>query len=507
MSAESILMENQWNPITLGKKKERGGYQISSYEVSSSWYNAQMENTGARRRRLENYYHMDKSSVEVSQALDITAEDVSSCNADEEDTFFLEYPEGERFLKSTMKTLDAVKELWADRTGMDEHLFKRVRNTLQYGATFWFKKPDGCLKKLHTERMVGYILDHEDEEIVTHYIYDKSIPLLGDEQTNTRRRRFDQNSQEDKLETYSVDQLVILKNGEGPFGESILENVFPVWRQMMLIEQAVVIYRVVRAPERRIYYIDTGNLQGPKRDRAINKQRLSLMQKKTNRNGTLETEYDPHSTSEDIFIPTNSQGKGSRVETLKGGDQLGELNDLTYFERKLKAGLRIPNSMLDVHGDQREQFSDMRVGQVYQVEVRYMGYVRRISRQIARVLDDHLKAFALRRDIQVPPIVTLNITPPMSFSVYKDVELNQTLLNVFNSTLQINSLSKRIALEKYLNLDPEEVVENEVEKLREKGLSEGVIKTMPTEVVSNIVYGDGRLGEEYGIPKDDGGRF
>lgn len=318
--SEAALMENAWNPVSLGKTKDRGGYQISAHEVSSSWYNHQLENSGDRQQRLKRYYDMERSSVEVSQALDITAEDVSSCNADDNDPLFLKYPENSKYLKSTIKLLDTARELWEERTGFKENLFRRVRDTLQFGATFYYKKADGSVKKLWPERMVGYILDPEDETIVTHYIHDKSLPLLTDSSRGAKKKNFTNQQQDQKYDFYSVDELIILKVGDGPFGESILENVFPVWRQMMLIEQAVIVYRVVRAPERRVYYIDTGNLQGPKRERAINQHRVQLMQKRANRSGDLTVEYDPHSTSEDIFIPTNSQGKGSRVETLPGGN-------------------------------------------------------------------------------------------------------------------------------------------------------------------------------------------
>lgn len=176
------------------------------------------------------------------------------------------------------------------------------------------------------------------------------------------------------------------------------------------------------------------------------------------------------------------------------------MDDLIYFEKKLKAGLRIPNSMLDVQGEQREQFSDMRVGQVYQVEIRYMGYIRRLASLLIKPLNENFRQFALRREVVVPSEVELQINPPMSFAAYKDMELNQTMLNVYNSTLQIQSLSKRIALEKYLNMETDDIIANEVEKLHEMGLSDEVIKTMLPEEISNIVYGDGRLGKEYGLP-------
>jgi hypothetical protein len=265
-----------------------------------------------------------------------------------------------------------------------------------------------------------------------------------------------------------------------------------------MLETAMVIYRVVRAPERRIYYIDTGNLQGHEREAAIEKQRLRLMQKQATKgnSGDISTEYDPHSTSEDIFIPTNSQGKGSRVETLAGGQALGEVRDVQYFLNKLAAGLRIPSSMIDSASEDgnKDQYSDMRVGQVYQIEIRYMGHVKRIQRYLESKLHADFDTFCKQRDVIIEDGITLKINEPTSFSLYKDIEVNQSLLNVFNSSLSITTLSKRVAMQKYLNFNEEELRNNEMAKLTQLGLDKATIKKVSQELIENIVYGDGKVG-------------
>ncbi len=246
-----------------------------------------------------------------------------------------------------------------------------------------------------------------------------------------------------------------------------------------------------------------GNLQGPKREAAIEKQRLRLMQKQASKNNNLTTEYDPHSTSEDIFIPTNSTGKGSRIETLPGGQQLGETGDLQWFAKKLAAGLRIPSSMIDTHQEEQQggQYTDMRVGQMYQIEMRYMGYIKRFQRRFAASLKENFVRFCHDREIVVPDDMIFRINEPMSFALYKEIEINQTLLNVFNSTLQINTLSKKYSLQKYLNMDQEELRYNEESKLREMGIAEDVIKKMEPADVENIVYGTmtPKLAKKYGL--------
>lgn len=498
------LKENVWNPIDLNKSR-KAGYSITNYAVSTSWYNRIIDNSGTRYNRLMKYDEADKSSVEISRALDVIAEDISSCNADSEDIFRIEFRDDSSVKKTQIKILNTALDMWSKRTEFDTALFDRVRYTIKNGAMFFGKNKDGTLKFLPTERFVGYVVSEDDENVVTHYLYDPNLSRI-DKCDRTYIKKFGSTSStSDNYDVIPVDALVIMKIGDDPFGCSLIEKVYKVWRQMSMMEDAILIYRVVRAPERRIYYIDTGNLQGPKRETAIERQRLRLMQKRVSKGNNVETEYDPHSTGEDIFIPTNSSGKGSRIETLPAGQNLGEITDLEWFAKKMAAGLRIPTSMIDINDQQQNQFSDMRVGQLYQIEMRYMGHIKRMKLPIAKELSKNFYEFCSDREIVIPDDMTFVINDSMSFADYKEMELNQTMLNVFNSTLQIGSLSKRYSLQKYMNMSMEDLRDNELYKLMEKGLNAEQIKKLPEHVVENIVYGDGRLGKEFGLEPDDSG--
>jgi len=501
------LVESTWNPVKLGGSNK--SYTINNYAVSSSWYNKVIDTGGARMTKLRNYYGANCDSVEISRSLDILAEDISSSNADNEVIFRIEYPDDSKVKKTVMKNINNVLDVWDERLDLTDDFFNRVREALMYGASFYRKRSDGSAVHLYPERMVGYVLDENDEDKVTHYIYDKSIPRIDQSSKQVMQaNRFDQSggtAGKGKYEVIPVDNLIVLKIGDGPFGQSVIEKVYKVYRQMTLLEDSVVIYRVVRAPERIVYYIDVGNLQGPKREKAIEKQRLRLMQKNVNREGKQSTDFDPHSTSENIFIPTNSTGKGSRVETLPGGQSLGELRDLEWFQKKMREGLRIPNSMVD--SEQQGQFSDMRVGQIYQAEFRYMGHVKRISRKFQKELEKHFRVFAKERGFVVPKEAELVINDSMSFALYKDIEVNQSLLNVFQSTMQINSLSGKFAMMKYLNFDQDDLAANEEMMLKEKGLDDKIIKEMPQPDIDAIVYGtpSAELKKAYGLPDDAAG--
>jgi hypothetical protein len=508
------LTETRWNPVSIGTKVEESynPTTITSHVMSTSWFNKVINNDGTRYQKLKNFYSADTCSVEISRALDIIAEDISSANAADSDNshFYIDFGEDSKIKKTTMDVINGAKTVWEERTRMNDEFFDRVRKTLRYGATFYKKNNDGSLSELPSERFVGYILSEQDEKVVTHYLYDPSIETLDRtgrifQATKTNNAFTVTNrSKSEQYETISVNDLVIFKLGDKPFGESLIDRVYGVWKTMKLLEDSIVVYRVTRSTERRVFYIDVGNLQGPKREQAIERMRIKMNQRKAAKGGELITEYDPQSLGEDLFIPTSANGKGSRVEMLQGGSNLGELTDIDWFSKKLAAGLRIPQSMLDTTENNQSQYSDMRVGQMYAIEMRYLGMINRYRQRFILPLREHFVEFCKRREIVIISGVKLKIQESHSFAKYKQMELNQTSLNIFNSTLQITQLSKKLALQQYLNFDAEMLARNEEMKLLEKGIPMDQIKSMSLQVRDNLVYGDGHLGSEYGIEPQQG---
>lgn len=503
------IYEHRWNPVSIGSNgfKSASADAASSEYTGTSWYNSYITNEGDRKTRLKRYDLMDRESIEAGRALDIIAEDISSSNADNEEAIKLEFETDTKLLKSYIKMITYGLQVWKDRIKFEENAFDWARELVKYGGIFFLKRPDGSLKKIRPEQLVGYILSKEDDTQVTHYIIDKDADFL-DLKENPLKFAHKSHSNNAKTTSYdhiSIEDMVVIKRGTTPFGESILERGYSIWRKLKLLEDAVVIYRVVRAPERRVFYIDVGRQPEKKHKAIIDRYKLQMRQRQLMKNGQTTTEFDPHSTTEDFYLPTTSSGRSSRIETLQGGQQLGEMSDLTYFARKFAASLRIPPSMTDTQneGYDRDNYSDMRVGQVYQVEVRYMGFINRDKKKLERALREHFKWFMFQRDVILEDEVDLVIPESHNFALYKDIEVNQSLLNVFSTTTQIQQMSPRYAMMKYLNMDQQDLIENEMLSLSEKGVSKDVIKTMTEEEIHNIVYGDGRLGEKYGLSAED----
>lgn len=497
--------EKTWKKVDLSNYYKQKAAKGVGGVNSNDWYSKLMITNVNRKEKLRRYEEMD-TTVDITRALDIIAEDISSDGADDNKIFNIDFSMFGNPTKAQTKTLEQTLNLWEKRTGFDYKFFDIIREVCKYGMVLLKKNPNGSFEKLIADRIEGYKLDEKDSNKIAGYIYNHS--------TSYKNKNDDTIQGEDnieKKELIKVEDLVILKIGDSPMGRSILEDVYRVWRQLQLLEDSVVIYRIVRAPERRVFYIDIGGMAGSKAEAYLEKVKNKIKQKQVMRDGAVETEYNPASTQEDYFLAQSGEGKGSRVETLPGGDNLGQIQDLQYFNKKLALGLRIPPSYMDSYSENVEgsTYNDGRVGTAYMAELRYVGFIKRVQKSLSKPLFAHYKLFCKKQDVEVPEELEFYIEPPQSFAIYKENELNSALINVYSSAEQMETISKRYALERFMGMDSGDIEMNEEMKLKEMGYDKKTISKMPEEVKMNIVYGDGtavsklETGEEVPAPEDE----
>lgn len=473
-----------------------------AHNTNNDWYSKLLTQNISRQNMIRRFDDMDLT-IDISRALDIIAEDVSSDDYTDDSPILFDYPEGVK--KSQVTTLDRTLENWMEETEFDYKFFDVVREYLKYGILIYKKDKKKGLLKLPQQRIVGYVLNKDDKTKVDKYLYDESREFTNDSGDNVAK-------ESDDVTQLKVEDLLVLKVGDAPMGTSVIESVYRIWKQLTLLEDAVVIYRIVRAPERRVFYIDTGNVAGTKSHAYLNRMKNEMRQKQLIKNNdTLETEYNPASMQEDFFIAQNGEGRGSRVETLAGGENLGRIEDLMYFNKKMSLGLRIPPSYLDSYSDNTDgaSMNDGRVGTAYIAEMRYASFIKRLQKRLAKELFSVFKGYADTEGVELPEHVKFTIAPPQNFALYKEIELNSTMLNVYSSTDNMTAISKQYAMKRFMNMQPEDIIENEDTVLLEKGIPKDKIKGLSEEQRMNIVYGDARLikavtGEEI---QDDGNRF
>ena len=167
---------------------------------------------------------------------------------------------------------------------------------------------------------------------------------------------------------------------------------FKVYKQKELLEDAIIIYRVQRAPERRVFYIDVGNMPTHLAMQFVERVKNEINQRRipsaSGGANFIDATYNPMSINEDYFFPQTAEGRGSKVETLPGGTNLGEITDLKFFTNKLFRALRIPASYLPTSIDeQANTVSDGKVGTAYIQELRFNRYCERLQSIIAQSFD------------------------------------------------------------------------------------------------------------------------
>jgi hypothetical protein len=186
----------------------------------------------------------------------------------------------------------------------------------------------------------------------------------------------------------------------------------------------------------------------------------------------IESIYDPQSMQEDSFFSIPADGNGGRVETLPGGQGLGQLDDLQYFFMKMWRGMRIPDSYMNnmVEGG-GSLTNDGRVGIAYMQEIKFSQYVERLQSYLEKTLDKEFKKFLADMKIIVDASqFHITLPSPSNFSDHREIAINQDRLGNYSNAEGIESLSVRFAQTKYLQLTPEEQALNERLKREEMGL-------------------------------------
>jgi hypothetical protein len=253
-----------------------------------------------------------------------------------------------------------------------------------------------------------------------------------------------------------------------PFGRSILEQIYMVFKQKQLLEDSILIYRVQRAPERRIFKIDVGNMPSHLAMAFVERVKNEMHQRRiptVTGGGTnmMDASYNPLSVGEDYFFPVTADGRGSEVSTLAGGQNLGEIDDLKYFNNKMARGLRVPSSYLPTGPDDSgATMNDGKVGTALIQEYRFNQYCERLQALIVQKLDDEFKMFMKWRGFNIDSgLFSLRFNPPQNFASYRQSELDNTRINAFQSLEPLPYMSKRFLLERFLGLTEEEIQENE----------------------------------------------
>ena len=466
----------------------------------SSWLPEVYQGSPDRIMRYYQYDAMDRD-LEVNAALDIISE---FCTQEDDDTnlpFLVKY--NDKPSSPEVKVIQQSLQKWCKLNELPRRVFKMFRSTVKYGDQIYIRDPE--TKKLFwvDPYQVEKVLVNESngKKIEQYFIKNLDLHLkdlaatsvspnsqrpygsgaIMSDYTNPQAASGFKSSSSgfgpDANNAVPIDAQHVLhiSMSEGmettwPFGNSILDPVFKIFKQKELLEDAIIIYRVHRAPERRVFFIDVGNMPPHKARQYLEQVKYEVQQKRVpgkSKDGSgasvADSAYNPMSMLEDYFFAQTADGRGSKVDTLPGGDNLGEIDDLKFFNNKLIRGLRIPSSYLPTGPDDGSApFNDGKVGVAYIQEYRFAKYCERLQRQIIKSLNNEFKVYLRASGVEIDnSLFDIKFTDPQNFSSYRELELDQARTQLFGALEGIPYLATQFKLKKYLGLTEDEIARNE----------------------------------------------
>jgi hypothetical protein len=459
--------------------------------------------------RIERYqqYEVMDSDPEINAALDILAEFCTQKLKDGKSPFNVRW--NSKGTNSEIRILGEYLQQWNKLQQFDTKIFRIVRNVFKYGDAFFVRDPETQKWSwVDPSKIVKIIVNESDGKKPEQYIIKDLAPNFenlvatqitpninprqsGGGMTSGAGYMGSQSAQRGASGPYpsassgsrfgmaeteyaiNAEHVVHLSLSEGldnnyPFGNSLLENIFKVYKQKELLEDAILIYRIQRAPERRVFHIDVGNMPSHLAMAFVERVKNEIHQRRIpSQSGggqnVIDSAYNPLSINEDYFFPQTAEGRGSKVDTLPGGTNLGEIDDLKFFTNKLFRGLRIPSSYLPTGADDSQaSFNDGRVGTAYIQELRFNKYCERLQSLITESFTNEFKMYMFSRGMNIDAnLFELAFNPPMNFASARQAGLDSERINTFNTIQAVPYMSKRFALKRFLGLNEDEMAENE----------------------------------------------
>ena len=309
----------------------------------------------ANARRNERYLDFDQMEYtpELASALDIYADEITTSN---------EFRNILRINCHNDEIKEILKTLFYDVLNIESNMFGWARNMCKYGDAFLYLDIDEAMG-------IKSVIALPTSEVER---------LEGEDKSNPNYIQFQWNSAGLTLENWQVAHFRILGNDKySPYGSSVLEAARRIWRQLTMLEDAMMAYRIVRSPERRVFYVDVGGIAPEDVEQYMEKVMTQMKRHKVvdPDTGRVDLRYNPMSIDEDYYIPVRG-GQSTKIESLPGGAFTGDIDDVEYLRDKLFSAIKIPRSYLARGKDSTEDKTTLA-----QKDIRF---ARTIQRQIGR---------------------------------------------------------------------------------------------------------------------------
>jgi len=430
--------------------------------------------------RSERYADFDQMEYtpELATSLDIYADEIT-------------YHDGFQKLLNINCTNQEIKEilhsLYYDILNIEFNLFGYARSMCKYGDFYLYLDIDD---KLGVKSVIG--LPPQEVE-----------RLEGEDKSNPNYVQYQWNSGGLTFENWQVAHFRILGNDKfTPYGTSVLDPARRIWRQLTMMEDAMMAYRIVRAPDRRAFYVDVGGV--PPEDVEQFMQKVMTQMKRHQvvdaDSGRVDLRYNPASIEEDYYIPVRGGTSGTKIENVGGQARTNDIEDVKYLRDKMLSSIKIPPSYVvrEAAGGATEDKSTLA-----QKDIRFARTIQRIQRSVVSELEKlgivHLYTLGYRGEDLLS--FTLNLTNPSKIAQLQEMENMRVKFEIANSAVA-SIFSTRWVSENVFGISEEEYVRNQREKFYDKKIEAATAKVAQATVETGAEAGP--MGGGFGLAGGEG---
>ena len=470
---QTAYLNNQWHKV------ESNLYQQATYYEPT---------------RLAAYYDYEamEFTPEISAALDIMAEEATTTS--EKGHILTIYSESAR-VKSVLG------DLFNNIMDISTNLQMWVRNVCKYGDNFVYLKVDPDKGIVGVNQLPNIEIERVDNKVDTaHY---SQSPDSGEEKKDVK---FIWKNKGLEFNTWEMAHFRLLSDDRRlPYGTSSLEKARRIWKQLLLSEDAMLIYRTSRAPERRVFKVYVGNMDDKDVEPYV--QRIANKFKRDQvvdpQNGNVDMRYNQMAVDQDYFIPVRDPNAPNPIDTLPGAQNLSEIADIEYIQKKLLAALRVPKAFLgfeDVVGEGKNLAIQ---------DIRFARTINRIQKSVIQELNKiaiiHLYTLGLEDELDN---FELGLTNPSTQSELLKIEQWKEKTVLYRDCVTdpgngIQPTSSTWAKKNVLGFSDEEVKLDLQQQRFEKAIGEELNNT--ASVITHTGIFD-NIDKLYGTMKpDDGG--
>jgi len=439
----------------------------------SQQYNMFTSAAFRNQNRAERYIDFEQMEYmpEIATALDIYADEMTTSN--EYDRLL-----NIECLNYEIKTI--LESLFYDALNIEFNAFGWARSMCKYGDFFLYLDIDDALG-------ITSVIGMPNNEVER---------LEGQDPTNPNYVQYQWNGAGMTFENWQVAHFRILGNDKySPYGTSVLDPARRIWRQLVLLEDAMIAYRVVRAPERRIFQIDVGNI--PPQDVPQYMEKVKTEMKRNQlvdaNTGRVDLRYNPLSLEEDYFIPMRG-GVGSDIKSLQGASSLNDIDDVKYLRDKLFAAIKIPQSYLtNLEGGAEDKST------LAQKDIRFARTIQRLQRSLIAELEKmaivHLYTLGYRGEDLLAFKITLN--NPSRLAELQQLEYMRTKFETATAVPE-GTYSKRWVAHNILGLSDSEFLRNQRETFYDRKYQQSLEGLAEVDAMDAAGGGMGDLGGDLG---------